>query len=122
MSAGGNPLLVSLKVDAYFVVEDPQIAILTPGDCIRLNQLHILRHNTDISFVAAIIAEAIEANAVGKMTEKNDIVLECDVRSPSTSAATSATTTTTTTDTAATSATTAYTATTAATAETGMAA
>ena len=55
------------------------------------------------------------------MTEKNDIVLECDVRSPSTSAATSATTTTTTTDTAATSATTAYTAT-SATTETGMAA
>jgi hypothetical protein len=121
MRAGGNPLLVGLKLDAHLVVEDPQVAILTPGDCIRLNRLHILRHNTDISFVAAVIAEAIEANAVGKVTEKNNIVLECDVRSPSTAAATS-TAATTTTDTSATAATTADTATTAATAETGVAA
>ena len=86
MSAGGNPLLVGLKLDTYLVVEDPQIAILALRDCVRLNHLHILRHNTDIGFVAAIVAEAIEANAVGKMTEKNDIVLERDVRSPSTAA------------------------------------
>jgi hypothetical protein len=112
LRASGNPLLVSLKLDAYLVVEDPQIAILALRDCVRLNPLHILRHNTDIGFVAAIVAEAIEANAVGKMTEKNDIVLECDVRTPS-SAAAGATATATRSHTATATATRSHTATTA---------
>jgi hypothetical protein len=83
LCARGNPLLVSLKLDAYLVVEDPQVAILPPRHCVRLNQLHILRHHADVSSIAAIIAEAIVAKAVGEMAEENNVVFERDVRSPS---------------------------------------
>jgi hypothetical protein len=87
LRARGNPLLVSLKLDAYLVVEDPQVAILPPRHCVRLNQLHILRHHADVSSIAAVIAEAIKANTIAEMTEKNDIVLDRDVGSASTATA-----------------------------------
>jgi hypothetical protein len=92
LCARGNPLLVSLKLDAYLVVEDPQVAILPPRHCVRLNQLHILRHHADVSSIAAVIAEAIKANTIAEMTEKNDIVLDRDVGSASTATATAAAT------------------------------
>ena len=66
MSAGDNPLLVGLKLDAYLVVEDPQVAIPSLRDCVRRNQLHILRHHADVGLVAAVIAKAIEADAVAR--------------------------------------------------------
>jgi hypothetical protein len=87
LRARGNPLLVSLKLDAYLVVEDPQVAILPPRHCVRLNHLHILRHHADVGSIAAVIAEAIKADTVAEMTEKNDVVLDRDVGSASTATA-----------------------------------
>jgi hypothetical protein len=92
LRARRNPLLVSLKLDAYLVVEDPQVAILPPRHCVRLNQLHILRHHADVGSVAAVIAEAIKADTVAEMTEKNDVVLDRDVGSASTASASAAAT------------------------------
>ena len=50
-----------------------------------------MRHYADVGLVAAVIAEAIEADTVAEMTEKNNIVLEGNVRSPSTAATTATT-------------------------------
>jgi hypothetical protein len=124
LRARGNPLLVSLKLDAYLVVEDPQVAILPPRHCVRLNHLHILRHHADVSSVAAVIAEAIKADTIAEMTEKNDVMLDRDVRSPSAAAAATAATAAATAATATSHAATAtsHAATAATAAETGMAA
>jgi hypothetical protein len=89
-------LLVGLKLDAELVVEDSQIAILPARDRFRRNGLHFLCDNANIGALAAVIAEAIKAKAVGKMAEENDIVLKRDIRSPPAAATTAATTTATT--------------------------
>src|SRR6478609_4306901 len=98
--AGRNPLLVRHELHAEFVVEDSQIPVVSAYNSIRPDGLHFLRHYANIGFVAAVIAEAIKAEAVVEMTEQRDVVLECDVRSPS-AAATTASAAATTTSTAA---------------------
>src|SRR5215470_5530042 len=84
---GRDPLLVRHELHADFVVEDAQISVTAAHNCIRPDSLHLLRHYADIGLVAAVIAEAIESKAVVEMTEQRDVVLECDVRSPTTAAA-----------------------------------
>lgn len=92
-SARRNPLVIGLKLDANLVVVDPQVAVLTTHDGLRHSCLHFLRHHTDVSSIAAIIAEAIVAKAVGEMAEKDNIVLERDIgSSPAAAAATTTTT------------------------------
>src|SRR5262249_39095634 len=64
---------------------------------LRHDRLHLLRHHADIGFVAADIAEAIEAEPVVEPAEQNDVVLERDIGPPAaattaTAAATTATT------------------------------
>jgi hypothetical protein len=46
--------------------------------------LHLLRHHADVGAVAAVVAEAIIAEPIGKIPEQNDIVLERDVGSSTT--------------------------------------
>ena len=83
---GCDPLLVCHELHAEFVVEDAQISVVSAYNSIRPDGLHFLRHYANIGFVAAVIAEAIKAEAVVEMTEQSDVVLECDVRSPSAAA------------------------------------
>src|SRR6476661_2496136 len=91
-----NPMLVGLEPDAEPVVKDAQCTIAITHHRLRHDSLHFLRHHADIGTVAAVVAEAIIAEAIGKMTEQDDIVLERDVGpSASTATTTSATTTTT---------------------------
>src|SRR5215470_6494609 len=84
---GRDPLLVRHELHADFVVEDAQISITAAHNSVRPDGLHFLRHYADIGLVAAVIAEAIESQAIVEMTEQRDVVLECDVRSPSTATA-----------------------------------
>jgi CO/xanthine dehydrogenase Mo-binding subunit len=58
--------------------------------------LHLLRHHTDIGLVAAVIGKAIEADPIGQMAEKNDVVFQRDIGSPATATAATATATATT--------------------------
>ena len=97
-----NPLLIRLELDPEPVVKNAQGAVPITNNGLRQDSLNLLRHHADIGTVAAVIAEAIVAETIRKMTEQNDIVLERDVGSSTT---TTATTTTTTTATAATEAT-----------------
>jgi hypothetical protein len=87
-------LLVSLKLDAKLIVEDSQVAIPPARDRFRRNGLHFLCYHTNIGALAAVITEAIKAEAVSEMAEQNDIMLDRDIRSPSAAATTAATATT----------------------------
>src|SRR5262245_43408901 len=108
--AGCQPLLVGLELQAEPVIEDAQVAIATAHDRFRHDVLHFLRHHADIGPGAAVVAEAIEAQAVVEMAEQGDVVLERDIR-PASTAATAAAAATTAESTAAATATDAATAT-----------
>jgi len=79
MSARRYPVLVSLKLDAKFVVEDPQVAIPSSGDGFRRNRLNLLSHHANICPVTPVIAEAIKTDAIGEIAEKDDVVFERDI-------------------------------------------
>jgi hypothetical protein len=49
-----------------------------------------MSHDPDIGFVAPIITEAIEAEAIIETAEKRDVVLQRDVRAPSAAASATA--------------------------------
>jgi len=98
-----NPMLVGLELDAEPVVKDAQCTIAITHHRLRHDSLHFLRDHADIGTVAAVVAKAIIAEAIGKMTEQGDIVLERDV-GPSASSTTTTSTTATTAATAATEA------------------
>jgi hypothetical protein len=76
------------------LISHPEITVATGKNRLRHHGLHVLRHDADIDPVAAVVAEAVEAQAILKPAEIDDIVLEPDV-------GTSTTTTTATTTTAA---------------------
>lgn len=89
-SARRDPLFVGLELDAELVVEDPQIAVAATDDGVGHHLLHFLRHYADVGAVAAVIAEAIIAKAVGEMAEEDDIMLQRDVGSAPAAAASAA--------------------------------
>jgi hypothetical protein len=78
-----------LERHAELVIEYPQVAVRAAHDRIRHDRLDFLSDYTDIGFAAAVIAEAIEAEAVVEAAEKGDVVLEGNIR-PSAAAAPSA--------------------------------
>src|SRR5690242_19144670 len=90
-----NPMLVGLEPDAEPVVKDAQCTIAITHHRLRHDSLHFLRHHADIGTVAAVVAEAIIAETIGKMTEQDDIVLERDVGPSASATATTSTSTTT---------------------------
>src|SRR3954465_15565347 len=82
MSARSSPLVVGLELHVEHVVRDSQVAVVAAQHRGGVNCLHFLRHHTDIGFVAAVVSEAIEANAILEVADKEDVVLEHHVGSP----------------------------------------
>src|SRR5215475_3432069 len=82
-----DPLIVGLELEAEPIVEDAQVAVAPAHDCLRHDGLHVLRHHADIGLVAAVVAEAIEAEAVVEMAEQRDVVLQRNIGPPSAAAA-----------------------------------
>src|SRR5262245_7736785 len=82
-----DPLIVGLELEAEPIVEDAQVAGAPAHDCLRHDGLHVLRHHADIGLVAAVVAEAIEAEAVVEMAEQRDVVLQRNIGPPSAAAA-----------------------------------
>src|SRR5947209_3096489 len=93
LRAGREPLIVGLELQAELVIEHPQRAVAAAHDRIGHYSLHFLRHHADIGLVAAIVAEAIEAEAVVEMAKERDVVLEHHVGSPAAATAASSTAT-----------------------------
>src|SRR5262249_40663069 len=48
--------------------------------------LHLLRHHTHIRLVAAVVGEAVEAEAIIEVPKQHDVMLERDVGPPATAA------------------------------------
>src|SRR5437762_9358331 len=65
MSARRDPLVVGLELQAELVVEDPQIAVAAAQYRRGHDCLDFLRHHANISLVATVVAEAVEAEAWG---------------------------------------------------------
>lgn len=85
-----KPLLEGLEPHAKLVVEDAQGAIAIAHNGFRHDALDLLRHHADIGAIAAVVAEAIVAEAIGEMAEENNVMLEHDVGSPSSATAAAA--------------------------------
>jgi hypothetical protein len=83
MCAGRNPLVVGLERNAELAIEHPQVAIRAADDRIRHDRPNFLSDDANIGFVAAVIAEAVEADAVIEAAEQLDVMLERDVGPPS---------------------------------------
>src|SRR5216684_947299 len=82
-----NPRVVGLEGQSELVVEDSQVAIAAAHDRLRHYAAHLLRDHAHIGLVAAVVAEAVEAESVVETAEQHDVVLERDVGSPPASAA-----------------------------------
>ena len=67
-----------------------EISIPVTLDRIGPHHADLLRHHADIGPLAAVIGEAIIAQAVLQMTEQDDVVLERDVRAASAATSTTA--------------------------------
>src|ERR1700722_19396120 len=74
-----EPVRVAFERHAELVVVHTQIAVAIARDRFRYDLLHLLGHDADIGLVAAVVAEAIEAQAVVETAEQRDVVLEHDV-------------------------------------------
>src|SRR5262245_40891283 len=85
-----DPLVVSLQFQAKFIVEHPEVAIATSCDRHGHERLYLLGHYADIGFVTAVICEAIEAETIVELAEKNDVVLQPDIRSATATTSTAA--------------------------------
>src|SRR5216683_1720956 len=82
-----NPRVVGLEGQSELVVEDSQVAIAAAHDRLRHYAAHLLRDHAHIGLVAAVVAEAVEAESVVETAEQHDVVLERDIGSPPASAA-----------------------------------
>src|SRR5260370_14523608 len=82
-----NPVVIRLEGQAEPVVENRQIAIPITGDRLRHDCLNFLRHYANIGVVAAVVAEAIEAEAIVEVAEQDDVVLEPEIGPPTPAAA-----------------------------------
>lgn len=87
-------MLVSLKLDSDLFVIDAQVSIAVANDRLRHHLLHFLGNHADIGTIAAVITEAIVAEAVGEMAEQDDVVFDHDVGPPPATSTTTAATTT----------------------------
>src|ERR1700676_281409 len=77
-----DPPVVGLKRPAELVVKDPQVTVAAAQHRRGHNCLHLLRHHANIGLVATVVGEAIEAEAVFEVADKEDVVLEHHVGSP----------------------------------------
>src|SRR5215470_924098 len=74
--AGREPTIIRLELHAENVVANPQVTIAATQHRFGHHGLNFLCDHTDVGLVAAIVAEAIEAEAVVEPAEQRDVVLE----------------------------------------------
>ena|ERR1700680_2567035 len=68
--AGPDPSAIRLKPDAYLIVEDAQIAVAAAHHRRRQDCLHFLCDDANVGFVAAVVPEPVEAEAVVKAAKE----------------------------------------------------
>src|SRR6185369_3867188 len=85
--SGGKPVAVAAELQPELLVVDPQVTVAAAGHGFRHHTFHFLRDDADVNLVAAEIAEAVVAEAIGEVAEQDDVVLQRDVRASSATAA-----------------------------------
>jgi|SRR5580704_10530830 hypothetical protein len=86
-----QPLIVGFELYSQLTVMHAEEAIRSPLDGLGNHVFHLLSDHADIGFVAAIVTEAIDAEAVWKPADEDDVVLEADIGSPPAAAPTATT-------------------------------
>src|ERR1700683_1777316 len=77
-----HPLIVGFELYPKLTVGHAEEAVRSSLDGLGHHVVHLLSDHADIGFVAAIVTEAIDAEAVWKPADENDVVLEADIGSP----------------------------------------
>ena len=93
-----DPVIIGLELQPKLPVIHPKIAVGVARYRLWHHLLHFLCHDANVYLIAAVVAEAVQAKPVVQVTDKDDVVLEPDIRSP-TAATTAAEATTSTTKT-----------------------
>ncbi len=88
--ARSQPAVITLEFQPKPPIKDAQITVPPALDRIGSELQHLLGDDADVGLVAAVIAEAIEAEPVAKVAEQHHVVLEPDVGSPSAATAAAA--------------------------------
>src|SRR5258706_9684459 len=86
--AASKPVAVAAELQPELLVVDPQVTVAAAGHGFQHHTFHFLRDDAGINLVAAEIAKAIVAEAIGEVAEQDDVVLQRDVRASSTTATT----------------------------------
>src|SRR5438552_1146021 len=73
-SACGLPVFVRLHLQPKLFIIDPKEAVGATHDSTGHHGLDFVSHHADIGFVAAVVAETIEAEAVVEMAEQHDVM------------------------------------------------
>jgi hypothetical protein len=74
-SACRDPVVVCLEGRAELVVEDPEITLSIGRNRLRHDCLHFLGDHSDIGFIAAVVTEPVEADAVVKVAKQDEVML-----------------------------------------------
>jgi hypothetical protein len=82
MRARHGPLPVGFKWQSKHVIGNEQIPVSTARHRFGNDLLHFLRHDPYIGRMAAVVDEAIVAEAVAEPSEQNNIVLKPEVGAP----------------------------------------
>ena len=75
-----------LELHPNHVAEDLEITVAPAHHGAWQDALHLLCHHTHVGLVAAVIGEAVEAEAIGEAPKQHDVMLERNVGSPATAA------------------------------------
>ena len=70
-----NPVIVCFKLQTKFLIEDPQVSVCPASDRLWHDPLHLLSQDAHVSLAAAVVAKAIESEAVVQSAEKDNVVL-----------------------------------------------
>jgi hypothetical protein len=81
-------VIVCFKLQTKFLIEHPQVTVGPARDRLRNHLLHFLSQDAHVNLAAAVVAEAIEAQAVVESDQEDNVVLQPDVGTPSASATT----------------------------------
>src|SRR5262245_234944 len=75
-----QPLFPGHEFQPETIIVDPQIPVGAAPDCAGFNLLHLLRHDANIGgAIAALVAEAVEFEAIVEPPQRDDVLLEADV-------------------------------------------
>src|SRR5689334_11186916 len=72
----GNPGLVASHLEPELLVANAQVSVAIMDDRARHDLLDLLSHHTGVDRATTVIDEAIEAQAVVEVPEKDDVMLE----------------------------------------------